>query len=178
MSYMFTNGPFSHTGLKAELSKGKHGLMVGISNATDYRTPPEGYINKKFFIAQYSYAANDNWKLYLNYVGGKAPDTSKTSQLDAVITGKISNKFSVGYNGTISSIKTWNGAKNVDAKSWGGSALYINLDPKSWFGLTLRGEYFNDKNQLKTFATAPEGGNIFATTLSANFKVDGFILIP
>jgi len=178
MSYMFTNGPFSHTGLKAELSKGKHGVMVGISNATDYRMPPDGQINKKFFIAQYSYAANDNWKFYLNYVGGKAPDTSKSSQFDAVITGKISDKFSIGYNGTICSVKGWDGAKNVDAKSWGGSALYLNLDPKSWFGLTLRGEYFSDKNQLKVFTAVPEGGNIFATTLSANFKVDGFILIP
>ena len=26
MSYMFTNGPFSHTGLKADITKGKHGF--------------------------------------------------------------------------------------------------------------------------------------------------------
>ena len=68
--------------------------------------------------------------------------------------------------------------KNVDGKSWWGSALYLNLDRKPWFGLTLRGEYFNDDNQLKMFAYAPEGGNIFATTLSANFKAGGFIFIP
>jgi hypothetical protein len=178
MSYMFTNGPFSHTGVKADISKGKHGVMVGISNATDYRTPPDGQINKKFLIAQYSYAVNDNWKLYLNYVGGKAPDTSKTSQVDAVVTGKLSDKFSIGYNGTVNAIKGWDGTKNVDSKSWWGSALYLNVDPKSWLGLTLRGEYFSDKDQLKTFAVFPEGGNIFATTVSANFKVDGFILIP
>jgi hypothetical protein len=42
----------------------------------------------------------------------------------------------------------------------------------------LRVEYFSDKDQLKTFAAFAEGGNIFATTLSANFKVDGFIFIP
>ncbi|HYE56707.1 MAG TPA: outer membrane beta-barrel protein, partial [Chitinophagaceae bacterium] len=36
MSYMFTNGPFFHTGLKADLTKGKHGLMIGVANATDY----------------------------------------------------------------------------------------------------------------------------------------------
>ena len=178
MSYMFTNGPFSHTGLKADLTKGKHGVMVGIANPTDYRTPPDGYINKKFFLAQYSFAATDNLKFYLNYVGGKSPDSSQTSQFDAVITSKFSDKFSIGYNGTVNSIKSWDGAKNVDGKSWWGSALYLNLDPKSWFGLTLRGEYFSDKNQLKTFAMATEGGNIFATTLSANFKVDGFIFIP
>jgi hypothetical protein len=178
MSYMFTNGPFSHTGLKADLTSGKHGFMVGVSNATDFRTPPDGMINKKFFIAQYSYAASDNVKIYLNFVEGKSPDSSKGSQIDAVITSKLSSKFSIGYNGTVSSTKAWDGAKNVDAKSWWGSALYLNLDPKSWFGLTLRGEYFSDKKQLKVFSMAPEGGSIFATTLSANFKVDNFILIP
>ena len=178
MSYMFTNGPFSHTGLKAEITKGKHGIMVGVSNATDFRTPPDGFINKKFLLAQYSFAASDNVKIYLNYVGGKAPDSSKSNQFDAVITGKFNDKFSIGYNGTVNSMKAWDGKKNLDGKSWWGSALYLNLDPKSWFGLTLRGEYFNDKNRLKVFSTVAEGGNIFATTLSANFKVDGFIFIP
>jgi hypothetical protein len=175
---MFTNGPFSHTGLKADITKGKHGFMIGISNATDFRTPPDGFINKKFLIAQYSLAASDNIKLYLNYVGGKAPDTSKVSQFDAVLTAKVSDKFNIGFNGTVNSTQSWDGSKNVDGKSWWGSALYLNLDPKPWFGLTLRGEYFNDDNQLKMFANAPEGGNIFATTLSANFKAGGFIFIP
>lgn len=178
MSYMFTNGPFSHTGLKADLTAGKHGFMAGVSNATDFRTPPDGMINKKFFIAQYSYAASDNVKIYLNFVEGKSPDSSKGSQIDAVITSKLSSKFSFGFNGTVNNSKAWDGAKNVAANSWWGSALYLNFDPKSWLGLTLRGEYFNDKKQLKVFSMAPEGGSIFATTLSANFKVDNFILIP
>lgn len=178
MSYMFTNGPFTHTGVKAEITKGKHGFMVGVSNATDFRLPPDTLINKKFLIAQYSIAFTDNLKLFLNYVGGKNPDSSKTSQFDAVIAAKVSDKFSLGFNGTVNSNKAWDGSKNADGKSWWGSALYLNLDPKPWFGLTLRGELFNDKNQLKMFAGAPDGGNIFATTLSANFKTGGFIFIP
>jgi len=52
------------------------------------------------------------------------------------------------------------------------------MDPKPWFGLTLRGELFSDKNQIKPFASATEGGSIFATTLSANFKSGGFTFIP
>ena len=56
--------------------------------------------------------------------------------------------------------------------------LYLNLDPNPWFGLTLRGELFNDDDQVKMFAYVPEGGSIFATTLSANFKAGGFIFIP
>jgi hypothetical protein len=178
MSYMFTNGPFSHTGLKAEVTKGKHSAMLGVSNATDYRIVPDGLINKKFLIAQYSYSPTEKIKLYLNYAGGQNPDTSKSNQFDAVISAKVNDKFNVGFNGTINSIQSWNGVKNTESKSWWGSAIYLNYDPKSWFGLTLRGELFSDKHQFKTLSIASDGCNIFATTLSANFKTGGFIFIP
>lgn len=178
MSYMFTNGPFSHTGIKAEVTKGKHGFMLGVSNATDYRIAPDDHINKKFIIAQYSYAPSEKVKLYLNYVEGKNPDTSVTNQFDAVITAKLSDKFNIGYNGTLNSTQVWDGSKNVESKSWWGSALYFNYDPRSWFGLTLRTELFSDKNQFKVYSGAAEGGSVFATTLSANFKTGGFIFIP
>lgn len=178
MSYMFTNGPFSHTGLKAEATKGKHGFMLGVSNATDFRIVPDGQINKKFLIAQYTFAPTDKIKIYLNYVGGQNPDTSKTNQFDAVVTAKLSDKFNIAFNGTLNSTQLWDGAKNIESKSWWGSALYLNYDPKAWFGLSLRGELFNDKNQFKVFGASSAGGNIFSTTLSANFKTGGFIFIP
>lgn len=178
MSYMFTNGPFSHTGFKAELTRGKHGLMLGVANATDFRIPMEDAINKKTILAQYSLAVSDNFKVFLNYVGGQNPDTSKTSQFDAVVSAKISEKFNIGYNGTLNSTRVWDGSKNLDGKSWWGTALYLNFDPKAWFGLTLRGELFSDKHRFKAFSGAAAGGQIFATTLSANFKAGGFLFIP
>lgn len=180
MSYMFTNGPFFHTGLKADFTLGKSGLMIGVANPTDFKYVPEGVINKKFLLAQYSYTGSDLFKVYLNYVGGKGIDTSKTNQFDVVITSKLSDKFSLGYNGTVNSIKVWDGEKNMDSKSWWGSALYLNLDPTSTFGLTLRTEYFSDKHDLKIPhpAAAANGCNIFANTLSANFKIDNLTIIP
>jgi hypothetical protein len=178
MSYLFTNGPFTHTGIKADITKGKHGFMIGVSNATDFRIPKDASVNSKFLIAQYSYAFTDNFKLYLNYVGGKGPDSAKSGQLDAVVIAKINNKFSLGANGTINNTRLWEGTKNGSAKSWSGAALYINLDPKPWFGLTLRSEYFSDEKQLKVYSTSSEGGSVFANTLSANFKVNAFTFIP
>ncbi|HZH97314.1 MAG TPA: outer membrane beta-barrel protein, partial [Flavisolibacter sp.] len=62
--------------------------------------------------------------------------------------------------------------------SWWGSALYLNMDPSPGFGVTLRGEYFNDANQLKVYSAHAKGGNVFATTLSANIKADNLIFIP
>src|SRR6476469_4884834 len=37
MSYMFTNGPFFHTGIKAEATYKKSGFMLGIANPTDFK---------------------------------------------------------------------------------------------------------------------------------------------
>ena len=153
--------------------------MLGIANPTDFKYVPDGYINKKFLLAQYSFAASDNFKAYLNYVGGQNIDTNKYHQFDIVLTGKFSDKFNMAYNGTVSSTKA-HVSKDAfnDGKSWWGSAIYFNLDPTSHFGLTLREEYFSDKNQLKVYSSQPEGGSVFASTLSANFKVDNFTFIP
>lgn len=179
MSYMFTNGPFLHTGVKAEATSGKSGFMLGIANPTDYKYVPDGVMNKKFVLAQYSYAASDAFKLYLNYVGGQGIDTTKSNQFDVVVTSKLSSQFGLGFNGTLNSTKTYLGKdKFADAKSWWGSALYVTYDPISYFGLALRGEYFSDKNQLKYATGTANGAKIFATTLSANFKVENLTLIP
>ncbi len=175
MSYMFTNGPFTHTGVKAEYAKGKSGFMIGVSNATDYRIPPAGQINKKFLLAQYSVAATEKVKLYFNYVGGKAPDTSIVNQFDVVAAVSVTSKFNIGINASLNRSQAWDtdAKDNVAGKNWWGTAAYLNVDPKDWFGLTLRSELFNDKDGVKGFNTS-----IFANTLSANFKVDGFTFIP
>jgi Putative beta-barrel porin-2, OmpL-like. bbp2 len=178
MSYQFTIGPFSHTGVRADITFGKNGFMLGAANATDYRAAPDGRINKKFLLAQYTYAPTDNLKFYLNYVGGQAPDTSKSNFFNLIATAKFSDKFNIVYNGIYTGVKQWNGQKNIASKSWWGSAVYLNFDPKKWLGLTLREEYFNDDQQLNLFAATATGGSLFSTTLSANFKTGGFIFIP
>ena len=178
MSYMFTNGPFFHTGLKADLAFGKSGLMIGVANPTDFKYVPDDVNNKKFLLAQYSFAASDLFKMYLNYVGGTGLDSSKGNQFDVVLTSKLSDKFSLGFNGTVNSTQVWDGNKNLSGKSWWGSALYLNVDPTSTFGLTLRSEYFSDKNGLKLPMGPLEGCKMFANTLSANFRIDNFIIIP
>jgi hypothetical protein len=175
MAYMFSWGPFFHTGLKADITAGKHGFMLGVANPTDLKFSPLSA--KKYAIAQYSFAASDNFKAYLNYVGGKrSTDSAKTNQIDLVVIGKVSDKFSIGYDGTVASTKTQTGGKYGDAQSWWGSALYLNVDPKPSFGLTLRGELFDNKKYLLPIGT--EGASIFATTLSANIKVGSLIIIP
>jgi hypothetical protein len=172
MSYMFTNGPFSHTGLKADISLGgKNAFMIGISNPTDYRSAPG---MPKSFIAQFSTGSKDDkLKAYFNFVGGKQNDFKKVAQGDVVATYAVSNKFSIGINGTLQSLKVdTDSTGQFRKKSWEGIALYLNVDPVKWFGLTLRTEYISDKDDYLGL------NNVFAPTLSANFKVDNLTIIP
>ncbi|HEY2727028.1 MAG TPA: outer membrane beta-barrel protein [Parafilimonas sp.] len=167
MDYMFSYGPFSHTGLKADIGLGgKSALMLGIANPTDNATTMS---SRKFAIAQFSTATSNNkLKAYLNYVGTYGGSLSAT-QLDLVLIGTVTDKFSIGYNGTVKAVKP-DGANN--ATSWA-SALYLNVDPSANFGITLRGEYFNDDKDAFGLNT-----NVFDITLSPNFRIGNLTIIP
>jgi hypothetical protein len=173
MDYMFSYGPFFHTGAKADFTFGNVGFMVGVTNPPDMLTAS---FTKKFFIGQFS-AASTNGKVkgYLNYVGGKYENDVATNQLDLVLNGTVSNKFSLGYNGTVQFVTPSGG----DGNSWWGSAVYLNFDPTSMFGLTLRGEYYDDKKGDSGLTTATGAAtSIFDATLSGNIKIDNLTLIP
>lgn len=177
MSYMFSYGPFFHTGLKAEANFGKSGFMLGLANPTDLKSTTFG---KKYVIGQYSIATRDDkLKVYLNFQGGKSSDSTKMMQFDAVATAAISDQFSVGVNGTLANFKYKPAESDFDdAGSWYGAAVYLNADPLPWLGLTLRAEYFSDKDQINVFSAMPEGGRLVAGTLSASFKVENLIVLP
>ena len=77
MSYMFSYGPFFHTGLKADISLGgKSAFMVGVTNPTDLRTATN---MPKMFIGQFSTGSKDDkFKAWLNFQGGKFADDGQT----------------------------------------------------------------------------------------------------
>lgn len=168
MSYMFSYGPFSHTGIKADIALGgKSSLMVGVANPTDVVSTTS---SRKYGLAQFSTASsNDKFKAYINYQGSYGGSFNLT-QFDVVLTQAVTDMFSIGYNGTIQSVKPMGGKSD----SWWGSALYFNVDPTSTFGLTLRSEYFYNK---KAVSLAPAAG-IFDLTLSPNIKVGNLTIIP
>ena len=179
MSYMFTNGPFFHTGLKADITAGPVGFMMGVANYTDQSTATN---NVKSLLGQVSGgSSNGKFKAYLNYVGsfGSSAEAipgipnrplKSLSQLDLVINSTVTSKFGIGFNATVQSRTT-----NLDATSgsWWGSAVYLNFDPTPTTGITLRSEYIGDSKTIY-FPTK----NIFANTLSVNFKVGPLTIIP
>ena len=172
MSYMFTNGPFTHTGVKADISLGgKSAIMLGISNPTDFRTAPG---LPKSVIAQFSTGSKDDkWKAYLNFVAGKQSNYKKVIQPDLVTTYAISGKCSLGLNATLQSLRIdKDSTGQFTHYQWWGAAAYINFDPSNWFGLTLRTEYISDKDGYLGL------NHVFAPTLSANVKIDNLTIIP
>ncbi|MBS1512357.1 MAG: porin [Bacteroidetes bacterium] len=170
MSYLFTNGPFSHTGIRADVTlKGKSAFMIGISNPTDYRSAAT---KPKSVIAQFSTATKDDaLKWYINFVGGKQSAFKTTMQEDVVASYTITQQFSLGFNATTQHVQLKDSTGKATNYNWSGAALYINYDLVKWLGLTVRGEYIADHDQYLGLK------NVFTPTLSANFKIDNLIII-
>lgn len=172
MSYLFSFGPFFHTGVKGEIAMGnKATFMVGLANPYDLKNA--GNLPKMILAQIIKGSSDEKVKVSLNYMGGKNNDSSRLYQGDIVAWFSPSSKFGFTYNGTIQSIRVNTMGKWEHAKTWWGSALYFNFDPQEWLGFTLRTEYINDhENALRL------NNEIFETTLSANFKIDNLVFIP
>jgi hypothetical protein len=161
-------------GIKMDVTAGTMAFMIGLSNYMDQTTATTSVKN---LIAQFSGSSkNGKLKFYLNYCGyngsdkGVNPSGLKSlQQIDAVLLGTINTIFNIGYNGTVQTRKPTSGKSGT----WIGNALYLNFDPSSKIGLTLRSEYISD-NKMIYFATK----NIFANTLSLNVKVGPLTIIP
>lgn len=173
MSYLFTNGPFFHTGVKADVSLKHLGLMAGIANYTD-QSATTGSV--KSLIGQISSGlADGSWKFYLNYVGSYGSQSlnipgglKSLSQVDMVLTGTLNPRWSVAVNATVQHRSNASGSGN-----WHGAALYLNYDPTSRLGLTLRNEWVHDPQQILFSSTM-----LCEHTLSLNYHIGPITLIP
>ncbi|HHP7241634.1 MAG TPA: outer membrane beta-barrel protein [Cyclobacteriaceae bacterium] len=191
-SYMFTNGPFSHTGIKADIALSDNfSLMLSLMNPTDQTDFNFGdsYVGG----LQLGYE-NDAGGLWLNVRLGDEDgsidpdkDPSGTSsggvlfQTDITTGWDLSDSFYLGFNGTILSqdpgVTIINGSEeDIDGDNTGfaGSAIYLQNAFSDRFGLGLRYEYFTVING----DDAVDNPNFNAFTLSGNYKVQNLTIIP
>lgn len=174
MSYLFSNGPFYHTGAKVDLAFGEgFGAMVGVFNDTDSKFDA---INGKHIGGQLSYS-NDAVGVYVNAISGtEAADVLGEEdltefQVDLTATFQVSESFMLGVNS--SSYST-----SLDGMAQGGffgTALYATAAVSETADISVRGELFS--------ATAAEGDDtdqpsVLALTASGNFKVGDLRIIP
>ncbi len=200
-SYMFSWGPFNHTGLRADFDLG--GGWVGklaLMNPTDL--VEFNPVNTYTLGGQIGYA-NDGGSIYFNVLYGdqdgkldkndptlNADDTSEGSTLALDITTgwNLSEKFYLGLNTTYRTKakgETFTGTTvidtNEDSNGFYGVALYPKLTLSDNFALGLRAEYFK-VNKFYLPATigldAKGNGSVTAITLSGNYKTGGLTIIP
>lgn len=173
-SYLFSNGPFYHTGLKADVAfSDKFGAMVGIFNDTDSKFD---FTGGKHLGFQLSYAG-DAVEVYLNYLTGQeveedGPQPKVTgNQFDLVATYQVTEAFGLGINASRKILD----AEEGQSQSWTGAALYANYAFSDLFTLGLRGEYMDDSDGL---ILGVADGSVFDLTVSGNFHIGDLTIIP
>ena len=175
MSYLFSYGPFFHTGVKAAATAGAHSWMVGLFNPPDQKYAV--FDSRKYLGAQWAYQPKAiPLAVFLNYLGGNDTTGLRSDQLDLVVSADLNTRFSLGYEGSVSRY-----ADQGTASHWWGTALYVKMKGPAHWDWTLRSEFFNDRRRLKVFMDAdqfPEGGTIWAFTLSARYHLGPLLLIP
>ncbi len=154
-SYMFSYGPFSHTGLKADLSfDNGFSFMAGIFNPTDATdfNPSGSYVGG--VQLGYEGGAGGTWVNFLFEDG--------FYQLDLTTGYDITEKVYLGLNSTTASDSFW------------GVAGYVQTSLTESFGLGIRGEYFTDKG----LGVLTEDESVIDVTISGNYTVGGLTIIP
>ncbi|MEQ8242227.1 porin [Fulvivirga sp.] len=193
-SYMFSYGPFSHTGLKADFALSDDmSAMVSIMNPTD--------MTEFNFVSTYTLGAQFGIKgVYFNFLYGDQDgkldedldtdgDTSAGSTFQGDITAgfDLSDKLFLGLNATYNSTGTGeivNGTtiEDVDGDAAGfyGLAGYFQVATSDALSLGARIEYFQVYNGgLGVIGLDADGdGSVIDVTLSAQYKVGDLTIIP
>lgn len=163
-SYLFSNGPFSHTGIKGRYYfSDEQSLMVGVMNASD---------DTKFNSTN-SYTLGMQYHFYgqnINAIYGSRddnPNTGKTFEIDFTGGFDVTDNFFLGIN---TSYETTNDKKLKQNFGFYGIALYGLFELASDLKLGLRPEYFTKYSGDNKSVT-------FASTLSANWAITKNLMI-
>ena len=160
-SYMFSYGPFSHTGIKADIAVSDDvSLMLGVLNSTDMTEfQPVG---DDFMIG----AQLGIFGQYINYLGG---GTAGVSQIDFTGGFNITEDFFLGINAT-----SYSDDSDVE---FSGVALYPQYTFSDAFALGARFEAFSEDGLGAIGSISGEGDNT-SFTLTGNYTHGNFILKP
>lgn len=159
-SYMFSYGPFSHTGIKANYAATDDlSFMVALMNDNDLTefNPTNNYT----FGAQVGYAGT-----YLNFLFGPQFQIDLTTGFD------LSDAFFLGANATY---------YDDDFGSFYGVALYPQLKTSDSFAIGLRAEYFAETDggvgAIGGY-DADGDGSAFELTLTGSYTIGDLIIKP
>ena len=165
-SYLFTNGPFQNSGIKADITiSDNFAIMVGLFNDWNVYNDNNGVSD---FGAQIFLQPVDGWVVYLNMVTGSPSGTI----FDITTSYQLTDKFFVGLNAADYTI-----AGDTEG-GYSGVALYPQYAFTDAFSLGLRGEYFSTKEFTdESGNVVADAENIFSTTLTGNYTNHNFRFI-
>ncbi|MCB9202353.1 MAG: porin [Flavobacteriales bacterium] len=171
MSYAFTNGPFGHTGLKANYEiEGGFNIMAGIANPTDYKSATQ--FDNKYFIWQLGYSG-DKFSAYLNgQQGSNNPATDNVSQFGLTAAYQVTDEFKVGFDGT--HVNKSSDLTGVADTSWMSLVGYLGYAFNDKVALNYRCEYLDDQDGIITVAD----NNVLANTLSLTYTEGNLQIKP
>ena len=153
-SYLFSNGPFSHVGLKADFAlSDDFSLMLAVMNVTDVNNNLTGAYSAG---AQLGYSGQF---LNLYYDGGEGLGF----EIDYTGGFDLSDSFFLGINAAY---------KDNDGEGFYGAALYPQLSVSDGFSLGLRGEYFEEMSDINAESS------VFAATLTGSYTVESLTIKP
>jgi len=143
-SYLFTNGPFSHTGIKADYAIDDNWSLTGaIMNSTDAGV--DSNVNGKLTGGLQVGYSQDSGSAYLNFLYGRnSTDSEETFQVDLTTGWDLSEDFYLGLNASY--LTTGAEASGADDPGFYGVALYPQYALSDAFTLGLRAEYFANLN--------------------------------
>jgi hypothetical protein len=157
-SYMFSYGPFSHTGAKLDFSISEDvSLMIGVFNQTDQTEA--NYDRYTAFGAQLGLYGQ-----YLNLLAG-----DEYFQLDYTGGFDLSDSFFLGINATTATLAGDTG--------FAGVALYPQLTTSDSFAIGLRGEFFSETDGFGALVSDGDADN-FSLTLTGSFTSGNFMFKP
>ena len=157
-SYLFSYGPFSHTGLKVDFTLSEEtSLMLAVMNPTD---ATEFNPNGKYAIgAQFGYSEQ-----FLNVISDDG-----TFEIDFTGGFQVTESFFLGINAAY---------LDNDGIGFAGGALYPQYTSSENLSFGLRAEYFKESGAFGAIGTGVVDSSVFATTLTANYKVGDLTIIP
>ena len=157
-SYMFSYGPFSHTGVKADFTLADDiSLMLGVFNQTDQTEA--NYDRYTAFGAQLGLYGQ-----YINLLAGE-----DYFQLDYTGGFDIADSFFLGINATTATLAGDTG--------FAGVALYPQLTTSDTFAIGLRGEFFSETDGFGALVDDGDADN-FSLTLTGSFTSGNFTFKP
>ncbi len=184
-SYMFSYGPFSHNGLKADFDLGSGWTaMLAVMNQTDFTsTSTQTDVS---FGAQLGYAGQ-----FLNFLYGEQGidkilqdgtleelDIDNLFQIDFTGGFNIGEDFYLGINATYQDTGDTGFDEDTPDLGFYGVALYPQYTFSETFALGLRGEYFEETGDFGAIGTGLEDSNVFAVTLTGNITIGGLAIKP